>query len=138
VFLGFDFGTQCIGVAVGQLVTQTAQPLAALRAKRGQVRWPAVDALVETWKPEAFIVGLPMNMDGSRQWITDAAEQFMQALSSRYTIPVHPMDERLSTVEARQQLFEQYGYRGLAKEQVDSMAATLIVESWLAKESAGR
>ena len=92
---------------------------------------------MQEWKPAGFVLGLPLNMDGTEQWITHEARNFAQALQARYAIPIHPVDERLSTVEARQVLFDERGYRGLKKEAVDAMAATLLLQTWLENKDDG-
>lgn len=132
--LGFDFGMKRIGVAVGQSITRTANPLVILSAKQGEPEWKEIEKLIQQWKPAALIVGRPLHMDGSTQSITTAAEHFANELKSRYGLPVHEVDERLSTVEARANMFEQGGYRALHKKRVDSVAAQVILEDWLKRQ----
>lgn len=135
-FLGFDYGRCFIGVAVGQTVTRTAKPLLTLKARDGVPTWEEVKKLIETWKPDALIVGQPLNMDGSSQSTTTQAAAFADALAARFHLPVHTVDERLTTVEAKARLFEQGGYRALKKPKVDAIAAQIILEAWMA-EAAG-
>lgn len=129
--LGFDFGVKKIGVAVGQTVTHSASPLTILRAKEGEPPWSDIQKLIQQWRPAALIVGRPLNMDGTTQPLTEMAEHFANELRSRYGLPVHEVDERLSTVEARATVFEEGGYRALKKNPVDGVAAKIIVEDWL-------
>lgn len=129
--LGFDFGLKHIGVAVGQSLTCTAQALTSLSAQQGTPRWEEVSQLLKTWQPQAIVVGIPLNMDGTEQPLTKFAKQFAEELKTRYHLPVHPMDERLSTVEARSLLFAEKGYKGLKKKAIDSLSAQLILENWL-------
>ncbi|CEK11427.1 Holliday junction resolvase RuvX [Legionella hackeliae] len=131
VFLGFDFGYKRIGVAVGQQVTSTARPLTTLDAKLGVPNWDAVQKIVVEWRPEALIVGLPTRIDDSEQYTTAAARNFAQELQQRFSLPVHLVDERLSTVEARAQLFAEGGYRKIKQSKVDSFAACIILQQWL-------
>ena len=133
-FIGFDFGTQSIGVACGQNVTMTAQALDAIPAKNGQPDWQQVEALIKQWQPIALVTGLPLNMDGSEQEMTARARKFAKRLHGRFGLPSHTVDERLTTVEARATLFETSGYRGLEKGKVDSEAARILLESWLKSE----
>lgn len=65
--LAFDFGTKSIGVAVGQEITGTASPLAALKARDGIPDWTLIEKLYEEWQPQIVVVGLPLNMDGTEQ-----------------------------------------------------------------------
>jgi putative Holliday junction resolvase len=131
--LGFDFGLKRIGVAVGQTVTETASVLSTLHAEKGEPNWQEVEKLLKEWKPHALVVGIPTNMDGTGQTITGAAKNFANALR-RFDLPVYEVDERLTTKEARQQLFAEGGYRAIQAAQVDSVAAKLILESWLRKK----
>lgn len=130
--LGFDFGTKSIGVAVGQTVTKSAKPLTVIKVKDDNIDWSKVARLIDEWKPDALIVGLPLNMDGSEQAITQIVTKFADDLRRKFNLPVHLIDERLTTVEARAKLFEeQGGYRALQKPAIDAMAAQLILESWM-------
>lgn len=129
--LAFDFGMKSIGVAIGQQITGTASPLAAIKAQDGIPNWDIVAQVIKDWQPTALVVGLPLNMDGSPQDITNNAKKFGGRLAHKYNIEVHYQDERLSTVEAKARLFELGGYKKLSKEKVDSVSACLIYESWL-------
>lgn len=129
--LAFDFGMKSIGVAVGQSITSTASPLSALKAKDGVPDWTLIAKLVQEWQPLALVVGLPLNMDGTPQAITDCAKKFGRRLAHKFNLKVYFQDERLTTVEAKARLFEFGGYKKLTKEKVDSVSACLIYESWL-------
>ncbi len=130
--MGFDFGDRSIGVAIGQSITGNARPLKALKAKNGQPDWSIVEKLIQEWKPDALIVGCPLNMDGSEQELTLRARKFGKRLQGRFGIAVEMVDERLTTVEAKARLFEEGGYRALQKDAVDNISATIILESWFA------
>lgn len=99
-FLGFDFGTKSIGVAVGQRITATARPLPALKAQDGKPDWNVIEKLLKEWQPEAVIVGLPLNMDGTEQPLTARARNFANKIHGRFGVAILLHDERLSTVEA--------------------------------------
>jgi len=124
--MAFDFGTTKIGVAVGQKITGTATPLAIVKARDGIPQWQMMDRLVEEWQPTVLVVGLPINMDGSESDMSKAATRFSRRLHGRYGISIELMDERLSTFEARE--FK-------VPDQLDSIAAKLILETWLADSS---
>lgn len=128
--LGFDYGEKHIGVAVGQTLTASASPLACVGRKRSRPDWSAIANLVETWQPDAFVVGLPLNMDGSDQAMTHAARRFGNQLQTRFRRPVHLADERLSTREAKTRLFE----RGRPEAQDHPVAAQVILEGFLAEQ----
>jgi putative Holliday junction resolvase len=135
--LGFDFGTARIGVAVGQTLTATASPLVTLEARGTRPDWPPIDRLVEEWRPVALLVGLPRNMDGSDSEMTALAARFMRQLQSRYGLPTHGVDERLTTFEAVQRLSEAGLSHDRQRQQLDQVAAQLIIETWYANPGAG-
>ncbi|MCP4274434.1 MAG: Holliday junction resolvase RuvX [Gammaproteobacteria bacterium] len=134
--IAFDYGEKRIGVAVGQTVTNTATPLKPLLAKDGQPDWQTVERLIKEWQPDYLLVGLPLNMDTTEQLLTRRAKKFSNRLKGRFGIAVKMMDERLSSVEAREQLFSAGGFKGLNKNSIDSQAACLILESWFNSHSA--
>jgi putative Holliday junction resolvase len=76
-------------------------------------------------------VGLPTCIDDSELYTTAAARRFAKQLSKQFSLPVHLVDERLSTVEARGRLFAEGGYRKLKNSEIDSIAACVILEQWL-------
>ncbi len=131
VYIAFDFGYKRIGVAVGQMLTGSASPLSTLDAKLGVPHWDAVQKLLNQWKPLALVVGLPTCIDDSEQYTTAAARGFARQLRKRFSLSVHLVDERLSTVEARAHLFAKGGYRKIKNSEVDSIAACIILEQWL-------
>lgn len=130
--IGFDFGTQKIGVASGQSLTGSGSPLPALLCPHQQIPWPAIEALLTEWSPDTLVVGLPLNMDDTESELSRRARRFARQLGGRFNIPAVMTDERLSTREAREQLEQQTG--GKAKRgpdpRVDSIAAALIIETY--------
>lgn len=130
--LGFDFGTKRIGVASGQAVTGTASPLALVPARDGIPEWGRLDALVAEWRPEALVVGLPLNMDDSESELSRLARKFARRLAARFRLPVFMCDERLSSHAARGLLMEVQERRRGRLPALDSTAAVFITEAWLA------
>jgi putative Holliday junction resolvase len=126
LLMGFDFGLKRIGVAVGQRISQTASPTTTLISRDGVPDWQGISALIEHWQPVAFVVGLPMRLDGSEQPFTQNARKFGQRLSGRYQRPVFFIEEQLSSHEAEQRL------KANAKPgQLDAHAAQIILQNWL-------
>ncbi|HEY9150974.1 MAG TPA: Holliday junction resolvase RuvX [Gammaproteobacteria bacterium] len=125
VLLGFDYGQRRIGVAVGQTITATATALTTLAARDGQPDWAEVTALIEQWRPDALVVGLPLRLDGTESELSRAAQRFARRLEGRYKRPVHLMDERLSSRTA-----EQTRTRGGARQGLDALAAQVILQDW--------
>lgn len=129
--LGFDFGMKNIGIAVGQDLTLTANPLTAIKARDGIPDWEHIRKLLDEWKPQLLIVGLPLNMDGTEQEMTAAARRFGNRLHGRFNIPVEWQDERLTTYEALDQMGIRSKMDTRQRSDVDQLSAQLILQSWL-------
>ncbi len=130
--LAFDFGLKRIGVAVGQTQTGSANPLETVVVKRERPDWEAIAKLIKTWTPDALVVGLPLNMDGSEQEMTHRAERFGRQLNGRLGLSVHLVDERLTTREAKTRL----QLDGRVDQDADPVAAQIILEDWLSLHNA--
>ena len=132
VFLGFDYGGKFIGVAVGSTHSGLAQPVATVRVNANrEPDWEQIARLVAEWRPHALVVGLPLNMDGTEQTMTRAARAFGDRLRERYNLPLHMVDERLTTRAAKDQLYAA-GIAGTRhKQHLDKMAAQTILQSFL-------
>jgi len=126
-FLGFDYGLKRIGVAVGQELTGTASALTTVAARDGKPDWPVISRLFEEWQPDAVVVGLPLNMDGSDHELSRRARRFGNQLHGRYNLPAYFIDERLSSLQAEALLRG----RSHRKEDIDKLAAQVILETWL-------
>ncbi|BDZ73808.1 MAG: Holliday junction resolvase RuvX [Methylophaga sp.] len=129
--LGFDFGMKNIGIAVGQELTATANPLTAIKARDGIPDWSHIEKLLKEWQPDLLIVGLPLNMDGTEQEMTAAAKRFGNRLNGRFNIPVEWQDERLTTYEALDQMGIRSKMDSRQRSDVDQLSAQLILQSWL-------
>ncbi len=144
-FLGFDYSQNKIGVAVGQRLTGTARGLTTLKSPNKKINWMAIKDLIAQWHPVALIIGLPLTMEGAEQEATEAVKLFSRQLSKHCNLPIHFMDERLTSREASHLL----GYEGITSPQryskpgkkikknkqqghdIDQLAAQLILQSWL-------
>lgn len=95
-------------------------------------------ALFREWEPDAIVVGVPYNMDGSESAMTAAAISFAERLGEDYQLPVDRVDERLTSAEAETLLREQrrtgQRRRQVRREDIDSLSARIIAESWLRNE----
>ena len=135
--LGFDYGTQRIGVAFGQSLTGTAQAVCVLKARDGIPDWDQIEALIAEWKPNLFVVGIPYNLDGSESELMVRAKKFANRLNGRFHKPSYGMDERLSSVEAAEQiLVENWGTKKRAA--IDDIAAQIILENWFSELAASK
>jgi putative Holliday junction resolvase len=132
VYLGFDYGGKFIGVAVGSTQSGLAQPVATVRVSAGrEPDWDQIARLIAEWRPHALVVGLPLHMDGSEQAMTRAARAFGERLKERYNLPLHMVDERLTTRAAKDQLYAA-GVAGTRhKSRLDKVAAQTILQSFL-------
>jgi putative Holliday junction resolvase len=135
--VAFDFGLRRIGVAVGQDVTATASPVAAVRNSDTGPDWQAIATIVSEWRPTRLIVGMPLHEDGSPSEMGEDIKRFIAELQ-RFDLPVEQVDERYSSLEAGEVLKSEraLGLRGrISKEEIDSVAAALIAERWLRKSA---
>jgi len=129
--MAFDFGLKQIGVAIGNCLLATTQPLAILKARDGIPNWQDVANLLEEWQPDLLLVGNPLNMDGTQSELGARARKFGNRLHGRFGLPVELADERLTSFEAKQDLAAS-GHSGDYKAQpIDSYAAELILKSWM-------
>lgn len=105
--MAFDFGTKSIGSAIGQEITGTASPLKAFKAQDGTPNWDDIEKQIKEWQPDLIVVGLPTDLHGKElETITPKAKKFANRLHGRFGNQVELHDERLSTAEARADLFE--------------------------------
>ncbi len=132
LLLGFDYGSRQIGVAVGQQLTGQARPLRTFKARDGVPHWPDIEALIREWQPDALVVGLPLNMDGSPGDMSARAQKFANRLHGRFGLPVFTHDERLSTFAAKGERMQQGNHRhNYRDDPVDALAAAIILQGWL-------
>jgi len=118
MIMAFDFGTQKMGMAVGQSMIESANPLALFPMKDGIPNWDELLKIIQQYQPNLFLVGLPLNMDDT------------ESLRHQTNIETLMVDERLTTREARGEL-EHYQALGRGKKlAADSIAAALFIESW--------
>ena len=120
--IGFDFGLNRMGVATANTTTMIATPLTILRAHSGVPNWVAVSRLIDEWTPDLLVIGLPVNMDGSDGELSSRAKKFARRLSARFNKRTVMIDERLTSHEAK---------KIRPDENIDDLAATFILETWL-------
>jgi putative holliday junction resolvase len=137
-YLGFDYGEKYIGVAVGRFPARRAQALDTVAVHNRIPDWAHISRLIEEWKPDALILGLPLNMDDSENPMTLAAKKFGNRLSGRYNLPVHMVDERLTTIAAKNILLEAGVPVKRHKSRLDKLAAQTILQAFLDTEQLQR
>jgi len=132
--LAFDFGLARTGVALGNTITHIATPLCVLHSRDEKPDWQGINQLIKEWRPKHLIVGMPIYLDGSKSDMTLRTERFCRQLEGRYALPVATVNEQLSSLEAEQRLKQarQHGRKKkITKGEVDQLAATIILESWM-------
>jgi putative holliday junction resolvase len=131
-YLGFDFGTKKIGVAVGQTSTVSTSPLQTVRSINQTPNWDVISQLIQEWQPVGLVVGISRQQDGTDNPVTPRMLKFCRQLEGRFQMPVYQQDETLSTFEAKQLLFDEV-HLGASKlwDVQDQLAAQLILQTWL-------
>ncbi len=124
--LAFDYGEKRIGVAVGNTLTRTARALTVIANLNRAHRFKAVGALLDEWRPDALVVGVPLYPDGTPHVMTQQAKRFGHQLNGRFGLLVHWIDERYSSVEARAQIREGIG----RPDMLDAEAARVILQHY--------
>jgi putative Holliday junction resolvase len=119
-FLAFDFGTRRVGVATGNTLMRQAQGLKTINLQ-GDARFTEVGRLIQEWRPDALVVGVPFHPDGAEHENTLRARRFARQLQGRFKLTVHEVDERYSTTEAQAN-----GARDL-----DAASAAIILTQYL-------
>jgi len=133
--LGFDYGKKRIGIATGQTITHSATPCKTLNQIDGNPDWSAIAFEIQQWKPQALVVGMPYHIDGSENKMTAAARQFAYELEKRFKLPVIEVNEALSSQQAEEVLKEHMKINQHNKQEIDKMAAAIIVQRWLDQQT---
>jgi len=125
--LAFDFGTQHIGVAVGQTTTKTSSPLVVLNVvHEGKEIWNTISRLIDEWKPDQLLVGKPLNMDGTPSDMMKKVDPFFKKLKKNSNIPCELVDERLTSFEAKQLM-----KIDSTNDRIDDLAAKIFLDNWM-------
>jgi putative Holliday junction resolvase len=135
--IAFDFGLRRIGIAAGDTLTRTARPRPAAAVGAHGPDWNAIGSEVQALQPRLLVVGAPYNVDDSPGALAPAALAFAAELERRFGLPVERVDERFSSIEAGAALKSQRAAgqrRRVRREHIDSAAAAVILERWLAGE----
>jgi putative holliday junction resolvase len=129
--MGLDVGTKTVGVAVADELGLTAQPITVVRRSNLRADLAEVIRLAKERSVDRFVVGLPLNMDGSEGPRAQATRKFGDALEKASRLPIIYQDERLTTVAAERSLLEADVSRQKRREVIDQVAASLILQGWL-------
>jgi len=136
--MAFDYGSKRIGVAIGQQLTASTQPLETVAVRQNKPDWDHISRLLQEWQPGLLLIGLPLTEDGSEQEMSIAARRFANRLNGRYQLPVELVDERFSSIEAEELVVNARRNGRLKKSKlkqaVDQIAAELIIQTWLTEQ----
>jgi putative Holliday junction resolvase len=137
-WLGIDFGSKYVGLAIGEVGLSMAMPLKTIPAQPAEELFKALSELASTESLAGFVVGLPINMDGSEGPAAKICRDFTRQLAERTNLPVEMADERLSSWEAEGRLIEGGLKPSERKDRVHAVAAKIILEHFLARLKAGQ
>lgn len=138
-FLGLDIGNRRIGVAVSDELGLTAQPVMTLerrRSRREDLR--SLARLARRFGVAGIVVGNPLHLDGAESRQAEKTRAFAAELGELTGLPVHLRDERLTTQEAHQILYQAGHDRQQHRKVVDQVAATLILQGFLNEKEGTR
>ena len=137
--LGLDYGTKRIGVPVSDPDGVFAFPADTLVRSDAERDLEALRALIREREVTRVVVGLPIHMDGRKGPEAEAASRFAERLAEATGLPVDLLDERWTTVEAERALLASGSRRGRRRrtEVVDSVAASILLRTWLERERGG-
>ena len=133
--LALDIGTVRIGIATSDIMEIIASAYEVYRRKNLKIDTEYIAKLVSNLSVGEIVIGLPLKMDGSEGQSVEMAREFGDELAKLVTVPIHYQDERLSTVTAQKILIESGMRREKRKDKVDSIAATIILQTYLDKKS---
>ena len=129
--LGMDLGTKTLGLATSDKSGLIASPYKTIRYSSMDELVGIVIDLIDELHIEELVLGLPKNMNNTSGPAAERSLEFKSALESKINMEVHLVDERLSTVEATNVLLDYDMSRKKRKEVVDSIAASIILDTYL-------
>jgi putative Holliday junction resolvase len=123
--MAFDYGTRRVGVAVGNSVSKSGQPLKTIVAPNIDILFQEIGRLIAEWEPKSLVVGLPTHPDGTAHEMTGKAKRFGNQLNGRFGLPVSWVDERYTSavLEGDSQM----------RDNLDAHSAALILEQFFAE-----
>jgi putative Holliday junction resolvase len=133
VILALDVGTKRIGVAISDPAESFAMPVAMLERKNQREDFARIAELIESYAATEVVVGDPITLAGERGIAAQAMDGFVERLRAHFGGPIHRVDERLTTAAATKTLISADVGRAKRRKAVDSLAAALILESFLAR-----
>ena len=135
-YLGIDWGEKRIGLAFADSL-RIAVPLPAAVASTKQARMQQIEAAITERKVDALVVGYPLNMDGSVGFKAKEVDAFIAVLEGRFRLPVHRLDERLSSHSVEKHLKGSKKKPDRKSGAIDSSAAALILQDFVEEQRFG-
>ena len=129
--LGIDYGDARVGVAVSDILGFMAQGVRTIKNRGINNLLNELKEILDEYKPEKIVIGLPKNMDGSEGFRVEATHEFADALKKIYDGEIIFWDERLSSLGAKRYLNETNTRGKKRKEVLDTVAACIILEGYL-------
>ncbi|MHB9781368.1 Holliday junction resolvase RuvX [Streptococcus sp. 10F2] len=132
--MGLDVGSKTVGVAISDPLGFTAQGLEIIPIdeEKGEFGFERLSQLVQEYKVDQFVIGLPKNMNNTSGPRVEASQAYGAKLESEFGKPIAYQDERLTTVAAERMLIEQADVsRSKRKKVIDKLAAQLILQNYL-------
>jgi len=126
-----DIGSQTIGIAVSDELGMTAQGLKTIKRRSTEEDFKEIRTIIDQYRIEKIVVGLPRNMDGTLGRQTEIVFQWITSCKKKIHLPIVTWDERLSTVGASKILLEADLSRKKRKRVIDKLAAVLILQGYL-------
>ncbi len=130
--LGIDYGDARVGIAVTDIMGFMANGVKTIKNRGTKKLLEELGSVIKEYNPEKIVVGLPKNMDGSEGFRVEATQEFVKNLKTIYTGEIILQDERLTSMEAKRYLSETNTFGKKRKEVLDTVAAVLILEQYLA------
>jgi putative Holliday junction resolvase len=132
--LAIDFGKKRMGFAIGNPLIMTATPIQQLTRKNLKIDIVYIKTLIEEYDISKIILGLPLNMDGTKGKIVEEVEAFSSHLFKKTGINVELVDERLSSFEAEEMLKPSKPDYKKRKQVLDSISALVLLRSYMEKK----
>jgi len=125
--MAFDYGTQRIGIAVGNTLTRQGQPIKTIAEASSDAVFKAIEGLLKEWQPNRLVVGLPCHPDGTEHAMSAKARRFGNQLHGRFQLPVEWVDERYTSavLEANPDM----------RDNLDAESAALILEQYFLEKN---
>ena len=132
--IGLDYGEARTGVAVSDLLGITAQGVTSIKHKSDKELLLSLDDIVNEYSPKLIVIGLPINMNGTKGERVLKTNRFIKKLTERYGIDIETIDERLTTVSSHRTMTTLGVGKDKKKNIVDMMSAVFILQTYLDRE----